>query len=230
MDKLSYLYCIPGDKMTKTYPSIFKTSLVLLFLFASACAQATPPETIAPAAQSSPAVAFLDLSQITSPAESVATTLEPTEAPTSTYTPSPTQTPIPVVIVTQAKSGCTNQAEFVKSLSFSDNTAFKPGEYFTKVWQILNAGTCTWSTNYRLVFIGGESMQAPASISLPHEVKPQETIDLRVSLVAPETPNFYENTWMLQDPDGNFFGFGPDHTNPLAVKIQVPLIHKPKPI
>jgi hypothetical protein len=230
MDKLSYLDCISGDRMTKTYPLIFKTSVALLFLFVSACTQATPSVTIAPPAQSSPTVTFLDLSQITSPAESVSATPEPTETPTSTYTPSPTQTPIPVVIATQANSGCTNQAEFVKNLSFSDNTAFKPGEYFTKVWQILNVGTCTWSTNYRLVYIGGESMQAPAAISLPHEVKPQETVDLRVSMVAPETPNYYENTWMLQDPEGIFFGFGPDYNSPLAVKIQVPWIHKPKPI
>ena len=162
--------------------------------------------------------------------ETKTATLEATEAPTPTHTPVPTYTSIPVVIVTQANSGCTNQAEFVKHLTVSYNSAIKPGEYFTKIWQIRNTGTCTWSTDYRLVMIGGEPMQAPETIQLTQEVKPQESLDLRVNLVAPETPDFYENSWMLQDQDGNFFGFGTQHDEPLMVKIQVPQIFKPKPI
>lgn len=230
MDKLGYLCHITGETMNKTYPLLVKFTLLLGLLLASACAQATPSSPTPTAIPSQPTVQFLDLSQEPQAQSIESSTQEPTVEPTSTRTPEPTFTPIPVVIVTEAKSGCTNQAEFVKHLSVSYNTAIKPGEMFTKIWQVLNAGTCTWSTDYRLVFIGGEFMQAPEAIQLPHEVKPQETVDLRVSLTAPETPNFYENSWMLQDADGNFFGFGPDHSEPLLVKIQVPMIFKPKPI
>lgn len=230
MDKVCYLYHSTGDHMTKAYPFILKTLILLTCLLFAACAQATPTESLIAPTIGQPTAQFLDLSQVTEPVTLATNTEEPTEEPTSTLPPAPTFTPIPVVIVTEAKSGCTNQAEFVKHLSVSDNTAIKPGELFTKVWQVLNIGTCTWTTDYRLVFIGGESMQAPEAIQLPHEVKPQETVDLRVNLVAPETPDFYENSWMLQDSDGNFFGIGSQHSEPLLVKIQVPMIFKPKPI
>lgn len=230
MDKVCYLYHSIGDQMTKTYPFLFKPFIILTCLLFTACSQATPSVSLITPTLDQPTVQFLDLSQVTEPVTLATKTEQPTEEPTSTLPPAPTLTAIPVVIVTEAKSGCTNQAEFVKHLSVSDNTAIKPGEFFTKVWQVLNTGTCTWNTDYRLVFIGGEPMQAAETIQLPHEVKPQETVDLRVSLIAPETPDFYENRWMLQDPDGNFFGIGPEHSEPLLVKIQVPMIFKPKPI
>ncbi len=216
--------------MSKTYPFFITTFFVLLSLFASACAQATPTPIEIPPSQTSQSIEFLDLSKITPATENPSNVQKPTGEPTPTFTPHPTSTSIPVVISTKAKSGCINQAEFVKHLMVSENTAIKPGEYFVKIWQIINTGTCSWDTNYHLVWIGGESMQAPSSIQIPHEVKPQETVDLRVNLIAPETPNFYENSWMLQDPDGNYFGFGPNHDQPLYVKIEVPLIFKPKPL
>lgn len=217
-------------KMTKTYSSFTKIFIGLVYLLSSACAQATPVVTAIPSPTEVQAVQFLDLSQVSAPAEVATAINEPTEAPTSTVPPTPTHTSIPVVIVTEAKSGCTNQAEFVKHLSVSYNTAIKPGDSFTKIWQVRNTGTCTWNTAYKLVLIGGEPMQAPESISLPYEVKPQETVDLRINLVAPETPNLYENSWMMQDSDGNFFGFGAEHDEPIFVKISVPMIFKPKPI
>jgi hypothetical protein len=222
--------------MIKAYPSFLKTLLLLTLLFSSACAQATPAPAETASPQETSAVTFLDLSQTKPPVEAADGAGGPTQAPTQaptlppTLPPSPTFTPIPVVIATNSDSGCTNQAVFVKHLTVSYDTAFKPGEFFAKMWQVLNVGSCTWSTDYRLVFIGGESMQAAESIPLPHEVKPQETVDLRVNLVAPENPNLYENSWMLQDADGHFFGVGPDHSEALFVKISVPQIHKPKPL
>lgn len=216
--------------MTKTYPLFIKSLIVFIYLLSSACAQATPTATTLPPSPTVKDVQFLDLSQVTPLVETVTASIEPTDEPTATNPPTATNTSIPVVIETLAESGCSNQAEFVKHLSISYNTAIKPGEYFTKIWQIRNIGTCIWDTSYRLVFIGGESMQAPEAIQLAHEVKPQETVDIRVTLVAPQTPAFYENSWMLQDQDGNFFGVGPENSEPLLVKIEVPVIFKPKPI
>lgn len=216
--------------MAKTYPNFLKILIFIIYLLTSACAQATPAATTLPPSPSLKDVQFLDLSQVTPPAETITVSTEPAKEPTSTTPPTATYTSIPVVIETQAESGCSNLAEFVKHLSISYNTAIKPGEYFTKIWQVRNIGTCIWDTTYRLVFIGGEPMQAPEAIPLPHEVNPQETVDIRVTLVAPQTSAFYESSWMLQDQDGNFFGFGPDHSEPLLVKIEVPVIFKPKPI
>jgi hypothetical protein len=112
-------------------------------------------------------------------------------------------------------------------LTVSDNSAFKPEQSFAKIWQIKNTGTCTWTTGYSLVYATGEAMGSPAAVPLPHPVKPGETVDLRLNLIAPVTPATYTGNWYLQDESGAVFGLGPDSTLPLALTIVVRPIPKP---
>jgi Ig-like domain from next to BRCA1 gene len=205
---------------------VFLVILVLAGLLATtSCSQSQTP--VLPQASPSPAVLILDL-KIT-PSES------PTEVrpvPTATAVPnplppkaSPTATnPVsksPVYTSTSTTPVCTLRAAFIKHLTVNDNTAFMPGISFGKMWRIQNAGTCTWSTNYTLVFTGGDPMSSPASIPLPHEVKPGETVDLRVSMIAPETPKVYSGQWMLRAPSGETFGVGEAADQALVVSIVV---------
>ena len=211
---------------------LIKKSLVLsilLVLLVSGCAQA--PADIQPTAEpptSQPAVAVLDLTQATTAAPPAPENIQPaapataTEEPAATPTPEPTFTPIPFVVATTAASGCTNQAEFIKHLTISDNTTLKPEKSFGKMWQVRNAGTCTWTTAYKLVFISGNPMQGPSEVFLPHDVLPGETVDLRVNFISPGGGGSYESSWMFQDQDGNFFGVGRDSDQMLMVKINVP--------
>lgn len=208
--------------------------LIVILLVGSACAQAGP--TPAPSASSSlpqqaptPVVVRilnLDLPALAAPPTS--TLPEPTPLPTLAPLPTPQPTsaasvgqPSPVV------PACTNLAEFVKSLTVSDNSAFKPEQSFAKIWQIKNTGTCTWTTGYSLVYASGEAMGSPAAVPLPNPVKPGETVDLRVNLIAPVTPATYTGNWYLQDQSGAVFGLGPDSTLPLALTIVVRPVPKP---
>lgn len=129
---------------------------------------------------------------------------------TSTVSPDTTLSPSPA---------CSNEAEFVKHLSIGDFTALKHGEIFGKIWQIRNVGTCTWNQDYSLIFVSGDAMDGPQSVSLPHIVEPGKTVDLRARLVAPQEAGTYTGKWMLQDADGNLFGLGEAGDQPIAVNI-----------
>ncbi len=47
-----------------------------------------------------------------------------------------------------------DQAQFVSDITVPDGAAFTPGASFTKTWRFMNAGTCTWTTSYKLVYAG----------------------------------------------------------------------------
>lgn len=199
---------------------------------ASACAQ-PPVQTTQVAIQ------MLDLSNVHIDLNQTNPTTTPTDTlpPTSTDTPAPTET-MPAAAAeadTTATAtspasptpSCTNIAEFVKHLNVSDNTAFKPDTLFAKVWLIKNAGTCTWTTGYKLVYINGDLMGAQTEIPLPYEVPPGSTVDLRVNLYAPTQPSTYINEWLFRDPDGNQFGIGASADEPLRVQIVVVPVWEP---
>ncbi len=203
------------------------TNLFLTLMLAwmtGACAQSlpTPVATLPP-----PQVTIIHTQ-----ANSATITPQPSESPTQTLptdTPVPTDMPVPTIMPSQTEPPCTNQAEFVKSLSISDNTQLNPGTQFTKMWQIKNVGTCSWTVDYQFVMVSGDSMQAPTSVPLPHEVLPQETIDIGIKMIAPDKPDTYSNDWVLMDSDGNYFGTGAQYDQPLVAKIVVPTIYKLKP-
>lgn len=209
------------------------TVLLLLFVLLTSCAQAEPTPTESavvalPPGEPTPVVVRilnLNLALAASP-----TPLLPTPTPLPTLAP-PTSAPATAESAaaseTTTSPSCTNVAEFVKNLSTADNTAFKPEQSFAKIWQIKNAGTCTWSTEYSLVYASGESMGSLPSVPLPHPVNPGELVDLRLNLIAPATPNTYSGSWYLQDASGAVFGLGPDNTQPLGVTIVVRPVPKP---
>ena len=161
-------------------------------------------------------------------------TLTPAELPTFTPVATATQTatalptPIPPTQVQSppdtsvtVSSACTNQAKFIKNININNNTAFEGGESFTKIWRIGNLGTCTWNASYSLVFSGGETMGGSLALQLIQEVKPGETIDLSLKLMAPLYAQSYTGNWMLQDEAGNIFGIGDLFDQPLSVTIVV---------
>jgi hypothetical protein len=155
-----------------------------------------------------------------SPEQPTATQLSPTEVPTQAPTATqilPTATPIlptqtPVVIVVTAVPTATplpcNSIEFVADVTVPDGTPFSPGSNFTKTWRLKNAGTCTWSTQYDLVFFDGNSMGGPAAVDMPGSVAPGQVIDVSVNLSAPTNPGTYRGNWKLRSEGGVLFGIG----------------------
>jgi hypothetical protein len=136
----------------------------------------------------------------------------PTPVPTNTNTPVPTATPDP--------NPC-NAAKFVEDVTIEDGTTFYPGADFTKIWRLKNVGTCTWSTNYSVVFVDGARMDGNQAQSLPGQVRPGETVDIVMDLKAPKSPGDYQGLWMLRDSGGVLFGLGNIADKPFWVSISV---------
>src|SRR5512137_2300312 len=61
------------------------------------------------------------------------------------------------ILPVQALSAC-DAAQFVADVTTPDGTNVLPGLTFAKTWRIKNAGTCTWSTSYVLVFASGDPL------------------------------------------------------------------------
>ncbi|GAB4503184.1 MAG: hypothetical protein Fur0043_01760 [Anaerolineales bacterium] len=99
-------------------------------------------------------------------------------------------------------------ATFIKDVTIPDGTVLERGSAFQKVWRLQNAGTCSWTTSYALVFVSGDGMSGPTSMALPGIVNPGETIDLSVNLTAPGKDGHYRGYWKLRNPGGSLFGIG----------------------
>ncbi len=169
-------------------------------LFISACSPTsfgtgttTPPApaptlvTITPAAQ--PTVAPLQ-----SPSVEASPTVQATAAPTATVGTPP------------AGAACTNSAAFVGDVTIPDGTPLAPGQAFNKIWRIRNTGTCTWDSNYQLVFAAGEPMTATRAVAVP-TTPPGAPADLLVAMSAPTTPGTHRGDWRVRIPNGTTMGF-----------------------
>ncbi len=202
---------------------------IIFFFLGNACSPTNPyPETTLdnnPPEPTNVVVRILDL-------DFISKTLIPPELPTWTpveiiteqVIPPPTQIPPtqtqPLVGTSiSTATGCTNQVKLIRNLTINDNAVIEGGKSFTKIWRIENAGTCTWSSSYSLVFAGGETMGGSLSTPLSQEVKPGETFDLRLALIAPLYAQSYTGNWMFQDPTGIVFGVGENFDQPLSVII-----------
>jgi hypothetical protein len=146
-------------------------------------------------------------------------TLQPqaTDAPTSTRTPTATgATPTPSVT-----PSCSNLGELVADVTIPDNTLLTAGQTFVKTWRLRNTGTCTWYSEYSLVFFTGQQMQGPNAVPLPGPVAPGTTVDLSVTLVAPATNGTFKGEWRLRSDAGVTFGLGPQADKSFWVQIRV---------
>src|SRR5512138_1309484 len=101
-----------------------------------------------------------------------------------------------------------DQAQFMSDLTAPDGSAFAPGSAFIKTWRLTNIGTCTWSTSYNLVWAGGDSIGAPASVKLPAAVPPGQMVDVSVNLTAPNTAGHYKALFKISNASGVQFGIG----------------------
>lgn len=114
-----------------------------------------------------------------------------------------------------------DQAAFVMDVTIPDGTQLNPGTEFIKTWRLRNAGSCTWTTDYTVVFDHGDQMGGPASQPLTDQpIIPGETVDISISLVAPSEPGTYQGYWSLMNDLGILFGLG-DANDPFFVLIEV---------
>lgn len=125
----------------------------------------------------------------------------PIEPTATSIPPQPTS---PGVMPPTATPNACNRAKFIAE-TIPDDSAFAPGEIFTKSWTFENSGTCTWTTDYKLFFIGGSSMEAPAAVNLPASTAPGAQVKIEVPMKAPADAGTYRGDWSLQSPDNDQF-------------------------
>jgi hypothetical protein len=182
---------------------------VCLSLWLAACA----PQVATPASLASPSPAASPISstpQAAAPTNGAVPTLgaAPAASPAAAETPAPeapTALPPAEPPTAAPQAPCVNDARFIRDVTIPDGTQFLPGQLLVKKWGVQNAGSCNWGANYRLVFIGGDSLAAASEVAL-YPARAGADATWEIPMVAPQTPGAYTSRWQARDPAGNLFG------------------------
>lgn len=128
---------------------------------------------------------------------------------------------VPGTTITAQAATC-NWAQFIADVTIPDGTNFTANTTFKKTWRIKNIGTCTWNSNdVSLIFDSGERMGAPASLALPTNVAPGQTVDITVDMTAPANAGHYFGYWKFKSNSGGVFGIGSNANKSFWVEIYV---------
>jgi hypothetical protein len=204
---------------------LFSISIITTLLITS-CGAGTPTEDAQAIIQTSVAqtVAAQNVIEIPS-TETPSGAVIPTKTPFQQLTPlAPLASPtLPVNSSTKAECA---KASLV-SETINDGTIFKPGEQFTKTWQITNTSNCVWDTTYKIIFWDGDLLGGGYVYNLPQVVGPGQTVPISLVLIAPATDGTYKSEWKLQTPDNINFGVGLYDTS-FYTEIAVSSAEKPK--
>ena len=156
--------------------------------------------------------------QTPTPSGFVTATLPPTK---SVYVP-PTLTITPAIVLTPTFAvtidpNCIDSAVLVRDVTIPDGTQMKPGETFTKTWEFINNGKCTWY-GYLVKFAAGDQMNAPLSSPIP-QTPLNQSVQVSVELTAPMANGSYTGYFTLNNPNGRDVPIGTEKT--FWVKITV---------
>jgi hypothetical protein len=106
-------------------------------------------------------------------------------------------------------------------VTIPDGTRLRPGQSFSKIWRLVNAGSCTWGQGYSAVWFSGEMMSQSRIQFLRSVVQPGQSIDISIEMTAPKKAGVYQSNWKLSDANANLFGIGPNGAAPFWVIIEV---------
>ena len=116
----------------------------------------------------------------------------------------PTLVPAATQVFATSTSSC-DIAQFVTDVTFPDGTSVPAGQAFTKTWRFKNAGSCSWTPAYSIVFSSGSQMGGPNTQALAANVNPGQTVDISVNMTAPTTAGEYTGYWKLRNASGVLF-------------------------
>jgi len=184
--------------------SIFVISLSTL----AGCKQAEPTPSAASVLTS---VALTVDTSMTLTAVPTATQELPA-TPTETLAPSPSPTEVEIVFTPTPSStlppaeDC-DSATFVSDVTIPDGTQLEPEAEFVKTWQIMNTGSCTWTSDYQVAFYSGDDMGVEDPQPLPVvAVDPGKIVEISISMIAPDEPGVYTGYWRMENPEEIAFG------------------------
>ncbi|MFC1878400.1 NBR1-Ig-like domain-containing protein [Chloroflexota bacterium] len=191
-------------------------SLLLVVLLITGCSPSGDDETLQEDASATRAYQTVNAlltqavtltpaaSATTPPLETAIVNQTPTHTPTTAFT-------LPTVPATTAAplSTCDSAGPGDPiDVSIPDDTEMQPGQAFTKTWRLVNTGTCTWTTEYKVALFSGDSMGAQASVALTEEVAPGESVEISVDMTAPLDAGEYQGNWKLRNELDEWFGIG----------------------
>ncbi len=206
--------------------SVFIASIVLIAVVIVGCkvptvTSPTPSqEPILTAAEETEVVMTTE-TQAATPTQAFATLTPSGPKETATTAPTATTTVTPSATPTPAAGTCTDLVKFVEDVTIPDNTQVLPAADFIKTWRLQNAGTCTWTSQYSLVFISGDQMNGTSPLPLTGTTAPGSTLDVSVNLKAPGSIGTYQGDWMLRNPGGSNFGSGTNASQSFYVLVKV---------
>lgn len=136
-----------------------------------------------------------------------------------TNTPSPSPSPfatlaLPSPLATLAlvsstplagSTGKCDDSTWIADVTIPDKTKLDPGQKFIKTWRVQNIGTCTWTTDYKVVFLDGLDFQGTTK-HLALSVPPEQQADLTVDMRAPTSPGDYYGRWQMENAENQRFG------------------------
>lgn len=177
--------------------------LVSLALFISACSSSVQQDSAISTAVAQTVQAGSSLTEIASLPTTTPKVTPPAETPASVVTP----TNAPTLVSAPPDPDCAKAS--LVSENPPDGVILAPGQYYWKTWTLLNTGTCTWNSSYSLVFWSGDLMGGLTSYPLDDEVSPNEQKEISIYLKAPDTAGTFTGYWRLQSPWNSNFGVGP---------------------
>ncbi len=142
---------------------------------------------------------------ITRPSQAVAptATADPDIVISREAAPEPTAAPASSFV---NPAGCRNGMQFVNDVSIPDRTVLLPNISATKTWNILNTGTCTWTTDYTFRYVKGSIFSEADYVSIPKNVAPGDTVEISVNFTTPAQNGEYVGYWQMRSPEGTNFG------------------------
>lgn len=180
-------------------------ALVAAALLLAACAPEATPTTDPAEIRTqvaSTVQAGLTQTAAAKPTETPTATLEPTSTPTQ-VTPTLSITTTQAATATSTYAAAADKAEII---GVSSSGTYNPGQSFSVTWTVKNTGSTTWSTGYQLRCFTTAYCFSGVTTSFGKEVKPGETIDLTLNLVAPNISGDQSILWVLTNSGGVNFG------------------------
>ncbi len=194
--------------MTRSIKYLLFAVTVITSLLVTSCGEGTPTEDAATTIQT--AVAQTVTAQKALEAQNTETPSAgaiPTKTPFQLLTP-PALLASPSATLPSGSTKAQCASASLVSETINDGTIFKPGEQFTKTWQITNTSTCVWDTSYKIIFWDGDLLGGAYYYNLPQATGPGQTLSISLVLIAPATDGTYRSEWKLQTPDNINFGVG----------------------
>ena len=107
--------------------------------------------------------------------------------------------------VTTSGSGNCYNATLISDVTIPDGTEMEPGDEFTKTWEVKNSGSCEWTRDFKITYVGGNLFGSDTT-KIRQFVKAGATVNISLPMVAPNGSGSATSSWQMADANGNLFG------------------------